>query len=165
MTLLAIDPGKNIGWALFSLANGEEIGRSVMDFDLFSHSLNYRPRVSTDKLVFTPRKAVTARSEYLVKEIVYESWYLDPDIPQGGSVGNASEVIGVLKYLANQAGIPIHSQRSAILPVAMKHTGFRKPLTKTGKEKHLPDEDSAYLHGMYRLISTGVATPPHQPPL
>lgn len=165
MTLLSIDPGKNIGWALFSLANGEEVGRGVMDFDLFSHSLNYRPRVSPNRLVFTPRKAVTARSEYLVKEIVYESWYLDPGTPQGGSVGNASEVIGVLKYLALQAGIPIHAQRSAILPVAMKHAGYEKPMTRNGREKHLPDEDSAYLHGMYRLIGTGTVQPPNQPPL
>lgn len=160
MTTLAIDPGGNIGWALFS-PEGKEIGRGVMDFRLFSHSLHYKPSLYRDRLVFTPRGIATERSTYPVRRLVYESWFTDPGTPQGGSQGPAQEVIGVLKYLCLQAGITPVPQRSAILPVAMKHCGYELPVTRGGNQKHLPDQDSAWLHGMEYLIANGEVSPPN----
>lgn len=158
MTLLSIDPGARIGWALFT-DEGEEIGRGVYDFRLFSHSIHYKPTRYPDKILFTSREGDN-QGEHLVDQVVYESYYLDPGKPQGGSTGPAQEVIGVVKYLCLQAGIEPAAQRSAILPVAMKHWGYEPPVTRTGNKKHLPDQDSAWLHGKYRLTDLGVLTPP-----
>jgi hypothetical protein len=158
VTLLAIDPGSNIGWALFSLANGEEIGRGVMRFPQFAHSLHYKPQQDVAKLAFTTRSN-TARPQYAVKKVVYESWYTNPDMSLGGSTGVASEVIGVLKYLCHQADITPVAQRSAILRPTSLHARYEWPRTKTGNEKHLPDEDAAYLHGFHYLVSNGILRP------
>jgi hypothetical protein len=169
VTLLSIDPGKRIGWAVFA-NNGTEIGRGVLDFERFAHSLNYRPGVSYDRLIFTPR-GVEGKDHHMdngtlkIRDLTYESFYSDPGVKQGGSIGEAQEVIGVLKYLCLQAGIIPHAQRAALVvgqdSPAVRLTGYEYPLTSTGNEKHLPDEDAAWLHGMYRLIDTGVIRPPH----
>lgn len=160
MTLLAIDPGARIGWALFG-NDHEEIGRGVMDFTLFSHSIHYKPSQAVNRIMFSPRGVERALAVVAVSEVVYESYYQDPGVKQGGSTGPAQEVIGVVKYLCLQAGIEPVAQRSAILPVAMAHCGYEKPKTRNGNDKHLPDEDSAWLHGMEYLISKGRIRPPH----
>lgn len=160
VTTLSIDPGANIGWALFSVA-GEEMARGVMDFIEFSHSLHYKPTIDPEVLFFTVRGTSLPRSVYPVTKLIYESFFLDPGVPQGGSTGPTQEVIGVLKYLCLQSGIEVYEQRSAILPVAMKHCGYEPPVTRNGNKKHLPDDDSAWLHGMEHFISKGIIRPPN----
>jgi hypothetical protein len=158
VTTLSIDPGGTIGWALFD-DRGGEIGRGKMDFETFSHSIHYKPQLSYDQIQFMPRGIARATAGLMIDEVVYESFYQDPGIKQGGSTGPAQEVIGVVKYLCLQAGIHPTAQRSALLPVAMKHHGYEPPVTKTGNPKHLPDEDSAWLHGMYYLTFMGKIKP------
>jgi len=157
MTLLSIDPGSNVGWALFD-DRGDEIARGVYPFVKFIHSIHYKPTRYPNRVIFTARDS-EADGEHLVDKVVYESWYQDPGTPQGGSQGPAQEVIGILKYLSAQAGIEPAAQRSAILPVAMKHWGYEPPVTRSGNKKHLPDQDSAWLHGKYRLTALGVIQP------
>jgi hypothetical protein len=159
MTVLIIDPGETVGWALFD-DWGTELGRGKMPQTLFWHSIHYKPQRSVREIFFTPRNSRLSGTVG-VDEVVYESFYLDPGVKQGGSTGPAQEVIGVLKYLCAQAGIEPTAQRSAILPVAMKHCGYQTPLTRNGKPKHLPDEDSAWLHGMHYFIGEGIISPPH----
>lgn len=128
-----------------------------MDFTMFSHSLHYKPQQAHNRLIFVPRRGLHLvdgdEGPQFISDLVYESYYLDPNTKQGGSTGPAQEVIGVLKYLCLQAGIEPAAQRSAILPVAMRHWGYVQ------EKKHLPDEDSAWLHGKYRLTDVGTLTP------
>lgn len=164
MTILSIDPGERIGWALFD-DFGTEIGRGVMDFKTFSHSIHYKPQMYREHIMFMPRGIARATAALPVDEVVYESFYHDPGVKQGGSTGPAQEVIGVVKYLCLQAGIAPTAQRSALVvgerSPAVIHTGYEYPRTKTGNPKHLPDEDAAWLHGMYYLIQTKVIEPPN----
>lgn len=153
MKILSIDPGKRIGWALFD-GMGEEIGRGVMDFKQFAHSLHYKPRQSAETLSFMARGALD-EGPHEVTHVVFEAYYLDPGTKQGGSTGPAQEVIGVLKYLCLQAGIEWGEQRSAILPVAKVHHGYVQ------RVQHLPDQDSAWLHGMYYMVDQGWIPVPH----
>jgi hypothetical protein len=140
MAVLSIDPGGNIGWAVFR-DDGGLLAKGKMKFDLFAHSLHYKPAAGSTTLTFVPRGSNIA--EVKISKVVYESYYLDPDRPQGGSTGPAQEVIGVLKYLCLQAGIEPVAQRAVILRVAMQHEGYVQD------KAHLPDEDSAELHGRY----------------
>lgn len=155
MTLLAIDPGKRIGYALFNELNGEEIERGVTLFDDWF------------KLVPPPgdehgfRLQVTSSGRLLcnylhITQLVVEGFRHDPNVKQGGSQHEASQVIGSVKTLALVAEIPVAVQYSNILPVAMMHAGYEPPKTRTGNKKHLPDEDSAWLHGRYWLTAQGV---------
>lgn len=152
MTLLAIDPGKRIGYALFK-DNGEEIERGVILFDdWFEKEWEGGPVGIAEPLNY-----LRFRHEYPT-QIVVEGFRHDPGVKQGGSEHEASQIIGAVKQLAALTGTPVAVQYSMILPVAMMHAGYEPPKTRTGNKKHLPDEDSAWLHGRYWLTAQGVLT-------
>lgn len=152
MTLLSIDPGKRIGYALFT-DKGEDIERGVIQFESW-FSTEVTPIGTTDDAdIWFYRRGVD-RLE--ITQLVVEGFRHDPLVQQGGSVHWASQVEGAVKMLATLTGTPVAVQYAAILPVAMMHDGYEPPVTKTGNKKHLPDEDSAWLHGRYFLRSQGV---------
>lgn len=150
MTLLSIDPGKRIGYALFTDA-GEDIERGVIQFDDWFEVPWEGGPISVDT------EFGDMSFKYLgISQIVVEGYRHDPTVQQGGSLHEASQIIGAVKMAAAIVGVPVAVQYSRILPVAMLHAGYEPPVTKTGKKKHLPDEDSAWLHGRYWLTSQGV---------
>jgi hypothetical protein len=53
--------------------------------------------------------------------------------------------------LAEQSHVPFRRQRAVdVLQVSALHAGYKLP------KGHLPDEDSAWLHGRFRLEQLGV---------
>ena len=146
MTLLSIDPGKRIGYALFT-DKGEEIERGVIDFDTW---------FSAESPVEFGDYGLLHCNDWTVSQLVVEGFRHDPTVQQGGSLHEASQIVGSVKTLALIAEVPIAVQYASILPVAMLHDGYEPPKTRTGKKKHLPDQDSAWLHGRYYLRSIGV---------
>lgn len=154
MTILAIDPGKRIGYALFR-STGEEVSRGVIDFDdWFSDPQEKGLDVRDDDNGFGTYLMFQC-SEH-IHQLVVEGFRHDPNVKQGGSLHWASQIEGAVKMLGAVARIPVAVQYNNILSVAMMHAGYTPPKTRTGNKKHLPDEDSAWLHGRYWLTEQGV---------
>lgn len=143
MTLLAIDPGKNVGWAMF-LSSGVEAGRGVLDLDREIHG--------SFALDGFPRVDLWFRGVY-VDEIVCESYLGRPNQKNGGQRFWGPEALATVRTYARLAGIPFHLQAPGVLPVAKAHAGYVQTV------KHLPDQDSAYLHGFEFLVGRGVLQP------
>lgn len=155
MTLLAIDPGKRIGFALFT-GKGEDIERGVIQFDDW-----FKNDYSTGLYLYGTdigNDVEMTFKEYLIDQIVVEGFRHDPLVKQGGSEHWASQVIGDLRRVGAVTQTSVSVQYSTILPVAMMHAGYEPPKTRTGNKKHLPDEDSAWLHGRYWLTVSGILT-------
>lgn len=154
--ILAIDPGKRIGYALFK-PTGEEVERGVIEFDdWFSETT---PMSAWDNWDDTGIPQLTFGPDCeIIEQIVVEGFRHDPLVKQGGSVHWASQVEGAVKMLGALTSTPVAVQYSNILPVAMMHAGYEPPKTRTGNKKHLPDEDSAWLHGRYWLTEQGILT-------
>jgi len=146
---LAIDPGKRIGWALFDEGC---LMKGVIDWTtlvLWLRADGRRHNLGLD-LFF---------KDWHIDEVVIENYVNDPGTPQGGQENPAAEVIGAVRILCGQTDTPFTRQPAMHLSVAMKHAGYTPPKTRTGNKKHLPDEDSAFLHGFYYEISRGRAQP------
>ena len=155
MTLLALDGGKNIGWALFDHAGGD-IGRGVvLHEDFFAYDKDWGKNHFTVTMDFMGDMHVSW-ADHDIDRIVVEGIRHNPNIAQGGSQRWESQVEGAVRILHAVTNIPITVQPPNILPVAMTLNGYEKPLTRTGNPKHLPDEDAAWLHGRYFLIADGV---------
>lgn len=149
MTVLSIDGGKNVGYALFT-DDGEEIERGVIDFDDFFKAFDW------DKEFLS----LTFEVGHVIREIaqlVVEGFRHDPSIRQGGSLHWASQIEGAVKMLGaiSETSVTVQYAGQA-LPVAMQITGYEKPTTRTGNKKHLPDQDSAWLHGRYWFHCQGL---------
>ena len=68
-------------------------------------------------------------------------------------VGNdfiASQMIGAIKLVASSLNVPIVFQSPSILPTALKWAGIPK------SRGHLPDELSAYAHGIHYLVKNNI---------
>lgn len=147
MTLLAIDPGrsykgeKTIGYCLFT-GRGEEIKRGSISFEELCRELRIQDEMGQSYWL-----------EFLgwdVHDIVIEDFVNDPKSARGGQRNGTSECIGAVEILARQAEVPFTRQRSSLLGPAKLLAGY------TGTAKHLPHQDSAYLHGYYYLVEKGV---------
>jgi hypothetical protein len=148
VTTLAIDPGKRIGWCLFG--DGKEIERGVTDWGGLVRGFGELDDYLGGHLTFL---------DYVIGEVVIENYVNDPGTPQGGQENPAAEVIGAVRILCAQTNTRFTRQPASTLSVAMKHAGYTPPKTRTGNKKHLPDEDSAFLHGFYYEIVHGRAQP------
>lgn len=147
MTLLAIDPGKNVGWAVFR-DDGSEYTRGVLDLDNgLERALDLR--FDFLELWFVP----AMYGGYLIDEIVCESYLGRPNQKNGGQRFWGPEALATVRTYAHLAGVPFHLQAPAVLPVAKAHAGYVQTV------KHLPDQDSAYLHGFEFLVGRGVLQP------
>lgn len=146
MTLLAIDPGRSykgertIGYALFQ-ATGVEISRGSLSFEELCQKFKIEIYAGQWMLTF---------KGFQVTEIVVEDFVNDPKSARGGQRNGTSECIGAVEILAIQAGVTFTRQRSSILGPAKLLADYQ------GKAKHLPHQDSAYLHGYYYLVQKGV---------
>lgn len=127
--VLSVDPGKNIGIAMWT-GEGVSLGKQVVDFDTLD-----------DFLVHTPG----------IEVIVYEDYRTNPWKKQGGSKQEASQVIGMLKSHCRRKGIDVVCQSNGILRVAALHS--HTPIPARG---HIKDDVSAYLHGFYYFVSQGI---------
>lgn len=145
MSILSIDGGdKNVGYALFS-SEGEELERGVVPFEVFfDFGWESGPFLLDDGWL--------SFRGWELERMIVEGYRHDPNVKQGGSVHGASQVEGAVKILRAVTGVPVTVQYAGqALPVAKQITGYTGDLTKTGNKKHLPDQDSAWLHGIYWL--------------
>lgn len=137
ITYMAIDPGKTTGYAFFDEhGDVKEIGRISGDNEFldFLESLSEFPRV-----------------------FIIERYRNRPREFGGGntwSVGPTQQLIGGIKRTLHKRQISqsdIHYQEPSILPIACKWAGI-----PYSKKKHLPDDQSAFVHGVYWLIKNKV---------
>lgn len=157
MTLLAIDGGdKNVGYALFDLTTGEEIERGVIPFEEFFSWL----WLDYDRELMFCAPTSPEPDHQVVHEIirlVVEGYRHDPNVKQGGSIHGASQIEGAVKMLGALSETRVAVQYAGqALPVAKEITGYTGDRTRTGSKKHLPDQDSAWLHGRYWLHANEV---------
>lgn len=155
MALLAIDPGgskerPSIGYALFN-SDGEELERGVLSWEQLVQGLQW-PGGSTRTALFWPKAGVTT-----VDRIVCED-FVNNAKSRGGQTNGTSELIGWLDGQCFVHEVPFTRQPNTILPVAKLHAGYSMPINPRTKKpvQHLPDQDSAFLHGFEFLVRTGV---------
>lgn len=128
--VVSVDPGKNIGVALWT-STGVLLFKSVMDFDTLDDFLENSSNIA---------------------EIIYEDYTTNPWKKQGGSKQHAAQVIGMLKSHARRRGIDIVCQPNTILRVAALHAGIKVPA-----KGHIEDDVSALLHGWYYFETLGIS--------
>jgi len=149
VTILAIDGGKNVGYALFT-ETGEDIERGVI-----SHETFFSGKAWSISDYVTGGKPIFVGAWYIHTPVV-EGIRHNPMISQGGSQRWESQVEGAMRMLGALTDVPVEVQPASILPVAMIQNQYPKPVTRTGKPKHLPDQDAAWLHGRYFLVAKGI---------
>lgn len=159
MTLLAIDPGRSftvkgkarqsIGVSLQHFSDGAEAYREAISFEqLCARLIVEKDYYGELKMTFYDTEEKS--SGWVISEIVIEDFVNDPKSARGGQRNGTSECIGAVEILAIQSGVPFARQRSSILGPAKLLADYQ------GKAKHLPHQDSAYLHGYYYLVQKGV---------
>lgn len=149
MTLLAIDGGKNVGYALFT-SKGEEIERGVLDLVDFFTAFDWDKEFQSLSFEWDHRL-------HEITQLVVEGFRHDPNVKQGGSLHWASQIEGAVKMLGALSETRVAVQYAGqALPVAKEITGYTGDRTRTGSKKHLPDQDSAWLHGRYWLHANEV---------
>jgi hypothetical protein len=127
--ILSVDPGKNVGYALWE-PDGTVIEGGAMEIDSFLSFLAELTEVDT---------------------IVYERFQLlRRQKQQTGSHMEASQVVGALRLYAEMKGVDLVRQNPDILPVSALHAGVKLP------KGHTPDALSAYLHGHYYFVGLGI---------
>lgn len=149
MTILAIDGGKRVGYALFT-DKGDDIERGVI---LIEHFFNWFWLDYDGELMFS---VPGDGPSHHILDIVVEGIRHNPMISQGGSQRWESQVEGAMRMLGAVSDAEVTVQPANILPVAMIQNQYPKPVTRTGKPKHLPDQDAAWLHGRYFLVAKGI---------
>jgi hypothetical protein len=122
MTLLAIDPGKTIGWALFN-ALGDELGRGVFNIDkLDEHLAVSRYELGDWGLAFSGTSDWDDRR--VIEEIVIENYIGRPGAKNGGQRFWGPECIGRIETYAKLTRTPFHRQRAVdVLKVTALHAG------------------------------------------
>lgn len=125
---LALDPGARTGWAWF-----DEEGELV-DFGIFqSHD-------ELDDFLNERQPGV----------IIYEGYYNNPSIKQGGSKMPQSIAIGRIHAYCYRTNTRYYEQLSSVLPIALRWAGLRQ------YKGHVPDDKSAIAHGVFWLQRHGI---------
>ena len=137
MITLSVDPGENVGYALW---DGTEC------YENATVKRNRFMQMLTDGY-FDGVHRVVAEDFTLFRGRAQK---------QTGSKMPASLVLGALELWCRQQGIWLHKQHSGILSVASKHAN--RPLPAG----HCPDDLSAYLHGYYYLETFDNLSPVHR---
>jgi len=134
MILLSVDPGDNVGYALWD-----------------------GPECYENKVVRRPEFMRMLAEGYFdgVDRVVAENFALFRGRAQKqvGSKMPASLVLGALELWCIQHGIWLHKQHSGILSTAALHANRTLPAG------HCPDDLAAYLHGYYYLEEQDVLKP------
>jgi hypothetical protein len=131
----SIDPGERIGFARW-WDDGTFIEKEVLDFQSFLAMLHHR---TNDEIMDgDPQPSV----------IVCEQWAFRPGQTGRGDTMVSAQVIGALRSYFWPGELTF--QDSGILRVTAMHCGLKVP------KGHIPDEDSAYLHGFHYFERIGV---------
>lgn len=131
--LLAFDPGKSTGVAIFTWPTGE---------------LKIKTSMPYDKLT-----AFIADIPINVAAIVVEDYIIRPGVGNRGHArGEAMRVIGQLEAASYRLGCTLVKQRPEVRLIAAKWSGIKVP------KGHMPDDMSAELHGIYYLRQQGKYT-------
>lgn len=147
MALLSIDPGKTIGWSLWT-ETGFELGRGTFQYVDLLDRIIYEPGYK--ELWFTFYQEEVGERFEPVTRMVIENYRGRPGAKNGGQQFWGPEALAKCELLAELAGIEVKRQEPAILKVSALHAGYQMP------KGHLPDADSAYLHARYRLEELGI---------
>ena len=146
MALLSIDPGRSykgeptIGYCLFS-DMGVEVERGAISFEnLIDNFVSHYGLAWVDK----------NDGAWDLDTVVIEDFVNDPKSARGGQRNGTSECIGAVEALCMKADVDMIRQRSDVLGPAKLHAGYEQKL------KHLPHQDSAFLHGHEYLVRQGV---------
>lgn len=132
--LLAFDPGKRTGMAMFRFDTGEFLRKTWLPYD---------------DLTITLANIETG----IVSAIVAENYRQRPGVGQRGHTkGEAMKVIGQLESFAVRTKCPIILQEPQVRLIAAKWAGFQV------KKSHMDDDVSAWLHGIYYLRQHGKYT-------
>lgn len=132
MYYLAIDPGETTGWAAFD-ADG-----SIIDMGKIKG-----PDTFLDWL-----------EEQNPTECILEIYRNRPGFVNEWSKGETQQLIGAIKRTLRKKGLTskqIHEKEPRDLPIACKMAGI--PYSKT---THLPDDQSAFAHGVHYLTVAGI---------
>lgn len=128
--LLSFDPGKNTGLAIFDWDTGELKLRTEMSYDRLTEFLSDIP--------------------INVGAIVVEDYIIRPGVGNRGHArGEAMRVIGQLESVAYRIGCTLVKQRPEVRLLAAKWAGY------SVRKGHMPDDISAWLHGIYYLRQQG----------
>lgn len=134
MILLSVDPGENVGYALWE--DGDCYENKVVKRNVFMQMLTDGYFEGTDKVVAEDFTLFRGRAQ-----------------KQTGSKMPSSLVLGALELWCRQHQIWLHKQHSGILAMAARHADRKLPAG------HCPDDLAAYLHGYYYLEELGELTP------
>lgn len=134
--LIAIDPGKTSGVALFRNGQVADLGQHGLD-SLIDYLENLSPTTNSKRRLV----------------IVYENFRLRKGkaLQQSGSMMEASQVIGICKAFAKRNGFEIYTQEPNIKPIAQK---WSKVVPKGSH--NLSHSVDAYNHGFYWLVRQGM---------
>lgn len=155
--IIAWDPGeKNIGCAMFSYNEDEELANLLFKRTVNKPDMYKILEMAEKMLINQPGEKHT---------FVIETFRIDPNnvanrnprarnsaMYQWSEV-ETSQVIGALKYAAyrmNQSHVV--TQEPGILAMGRKWCDFKVP------QGHIPDDISAYIHGVHYMIKTGLIT-------
>lgn len=130
---LSLDPGNNTGWATFD-ENGNSTGYGS---------------VHDRESVYSTLTAVQA------KALIVEDFKLYPwkSTQQAWSSLETVRVLGAIEFWAYAKQCPIHFTSPTNLKIGMMWAGLRVP------KGHIPDEQSAYAHGVWWLQKNGIRNP------
>lgn len=133
--ILAIDPGKDNGYALWE-DDGELVTFGQLTIDEMDDFL-----LSFDR----PVSAVIVEDYRLFKKRA---------IQQSGSNMPASQVIGKAEMFAAMKGAKFIKQRADVLPIAQKLSQKKLPT-----DHSISHQFSAYNHGFYWMVQQGIVKP------
>lgn len=128
MTLLSIDPGLSIGWAKFK------------DNLLYKWGIE---KIDDNRVWPFPVKQTTN-----IDEVVYERFF----VTQPFQDTRTAEVIGVIKYLCVEKGIPISHQEPSMLQFVLSRFLHNKQVDYSTYSSHAL---SAIMHGIGYLYLKG----------
>lgn len=133
--VLAIDPGKATGWAIFENCLPRDYGtcRGMEEFQDWLVELKPKPDV------------------IVVENFKLFKWKA---MQQSGSDMPASQVLGMVKMYAKSNNIPVVEQSSQILPIAQIWSKMKMP-SNHDNSHHI----SAYNHAVYYLVSNNWMKP------
>lgn len=150
MTLLGIDPGKRIGWSLWT-ETGFELGRGTFQYEDIRTHIVLDATYGWELWFFHPDVARPGEAGFRVHRIAIENYIGRPGQKNGGQRFWGPESLAKIELLGELAGIEVKRQRAVdVLKTSAMHAGYELP------KGHLPDQDSAYLHARWRLEELGV---------
>lgn len=143
-TVFGIDPGKNIGFARFDVQDKviKHKSETIMDFDLFCVVMNSVSIMAQERN--SPEPIIIVMEDFLL--------FAHKAKNQIGSRMDASQVIGVVKYLVKTSNgrLVLVMQQPSINLTAAKYSGHGLAILNRGG--HLPDDISASNHAHYWLV-------------